>query len=842
MRSASFRGLTLAAAVTAGLMLPAMSAPASLAAPRAAAAATPELFVDSATGSGCSDTGSGTEQQPFCTIGAAATAAQPGQTVLVAPGEYPSFTITESGTPGDPITFQADTTPGGDEVQVENLRAFAAGITVSGAHDVAVNGFFAQGATSFPGIVVQRSSSDVTISASAIGDESPAIEVTGGSSDVTVSQSSATAEQGPGLEVNGGTGIVVTDSTIFQPATGNAALIDASAGAVITGNTVVAACTTGISTDAGATMENNIVEVLAETGTNQACTTLPASINVVAGAQAQTTSDDNLIDPTGGPLYDWDGTSYTSLADFTAATGQGQNDIAADPGLVGGVFGGSAHWFELEPTSPAVDSADANAPDELPVDQLGDPRADDPSVANTGTGPGYYDRGSVELEGPVTDGTPTTGPDPADGPLAVTVTAPVTTTWTTNGPIGIDTFTFPDALFPVISTTQSAEHIFQVAGAQPVDVGQEVSGERDTSTVTAVPAANFIPVAPTRILDTITGTGVAAGAVPAGGTLILPFSGVGSVPAAQVSAVAIHVTVTQSTARGSLTVFPADSAAADSNISFRTGKTVGNLVTLQPGSGGIEFQNNSTGTVQVIADLDGYFAAGGSGLTEQSPVRVLHARAAAGTALTLDLSGQVPAAATAAVLDVTVTKPKADGSLTAFGAGQAEPTASSLDFTKGQTVTDLVIVPLVNGEAEIQNGATTPVRLTAELTGYFSPDGPDSLVPAGPVQVVDTRTGVGADKAAVQPGATLTFTPQVTTGADAAVLNITVTKATADGSLTVFADGTKRPNTPSLGFTAGHAAAGLVIVPDAGGKVSIFNNSAGTVQLTVDEQGYFIST
>ena len=57
-------------------------------------------------------------------------------------------------------------------------------------------------------------------------------------------------------------------------------------------------------------------------------------------------------------------------------------------------------WYPVEAGSPAIDSANSNAPGELPTDQFGDPRTDDPSVLNTGVG--YYDRGAVELEGGAT--------------------------------------------------------------------------------------------------------------------------------------------------------------------------------------------------------------------------------------------------------------------------------------------------------------------------------------------------------------------------------------------------------------------------------------------------------
>jgi hypothetical protein len=867
MRSAGFRALAAAAAATAGLLLPGAPAPALA----ASAAAAGDLFVSNATGSGCSDSGAGTQQQPFCTISAAAAVAQPGQTVLILPGDYPSLTITRSGTPGAPITFQADRRPGDEPVAVEAPPAATptgSALTVSGAHDVVISGFVAAQTHGSPNILVENSA-DVTISAAASASPStvdaPALEVTGTSSDVTISRSSLGGRTVPALMATAGvTGLVVTTSTLSGTGdTAPAAEITGSPGAVLTSNTIVTQCDAGIMLEGGSTgavLENNILQ---SGGSCVAGTQM--GIVVSADSVSGSASDYNLISPgNGGPLYDWAGTGYTSLADFTAATGQGVHDIAAGADLAEGSDQG-AFWFtpgSASPAidSPAIDSADANAPDELAADQLGDPRADDPAVANTGTGPGYFDRGSVELEGgAATAPAPVVTPDPAGGPLAVTVTAPITSAWPVNGPFGVDEFTFPDSQWPVITTSGETSHTFATAGQKAIGVEQFWDGITfTTTTVKAEVGADYTPVTPTRILDTRNGTGVAAGAVPAGGILTLPFAGVGPVPAAQVSAVNLNVTVTHPTQAGSLTVFSSagGSASGTSNLNFAAGQTVASLVTVQPGATGIEFHNGSSGTVQVIADLDGYYGAAGSGLTPLvAPVRVLDTRSgtgapkaavAAGATLALDLSGQVPAGATAAVLNVTVTQPKAAGFLTAFGDGQAVPQASAIDFVPGQTVANQVIVPLVNGKADFFNGSGGTIQLVADLSGYFSAASPGAFVPVGPVRIADTRTGQGGvSKAAVLPGGFIEVSPQVFAGSTAMVLNVTVTQPKAAGFLTVYPGAQPRPGTSNLNFRAGQTVAvqATVVGNEVAGNnvVVIYNGGSATVQIVVDQQGDYIS-
>jgi Periplasmic copper-binding protein (NosD) len=858
MRSAGFRALLVAAAVTASLAVPGGAA----AVPPASGTTAPDLFVGNFDGV-CSDSGSGTEQQPFCTIGAAAAVAQPGQTVLVAAGNYPSLTITRSGAPGAPITFQADTLPAAQPAFVSPPSSISespvtgSAITVSGANDIVVSGFTEGDTEQSPAIAVENSS-DITInSAAATTVDAPAVQVSGTSSSVTVSRSALTAVSAPVVAAGSGTsGLTVTASTIVNNDAFPGLQVTGSPGAVLTGNTVVTDCAAGITLSGGSTgavLENNIVETAESATAPAACTSgTPEGIAVSADSASQSASDYNLIDPaSGGPLYDWAGTDFTSLADFTAATGQGAHDIAADPELTK-ASNGNFSWFTLGSTSPAIDSADAGAPGELPTDELGDPRSDDPAVANTGAGRSVFDRGAVELEGPAEFLIPGFFADPAGGTLAVTAMASVDESWQTNVAPGTDEFTFSDSRFPVVTAPTEATHTFTTLGPVTVIATRSFDGTDTTVTLGGDVGLGYTPVTPTRILDTRHGIGVTARPVPAGATLTLPFTGAGNVPAAQIGAVSLNVTVTQPTRSGSLSVFSAantdGTARETSSLNFAAGQTVANMVSVQPGSTGIEFHNGSSGTVQVIADLEGYYGSAGSSLTQlAAPVRVLDTRSgtgapkaavAGGATLTLNLSGKVPAGATAAILNVTVTQPATAGFLTAFGSGQPVPTSSDINFTKSQTVANAIIVPLVNGQASFFNGSGGTIQLVADLSGYFSSSGTADFVPDGPLRIEDTRSGSGAAQGPVPPGGTLSLAAPLFNGGVAAVLNVTVTQPSAGGFLTVYPTGQARPGTSSLNFTAGQTVAVQVTV-GLNGSVSIFNGSSGTVQIVLDQQGEY---
>ncbi|HYS28126.1 MAG TPA: hypothetical protein VEQ12_01305 [Candidatus Limnocylindria bacterium] len=273
-----------------------------------------------------------------------------------------------------------------------------------------------------------------------------------------------------------------------------------------------------------------------------------------------------------------------------------------------------------------------------------------------------------------------------------------------------------------------------------VDVVADVQGWVSTPVIGT--AGLYRPVVPARLLDTRTGVG--SSTLGSGQTINLQVSGAGPVPATGVLGVVLNVTATNPTAAGYVTAFPAGGVAPlASNLNFISGQTVPNRVVVKLGALGQVSFFNWAGATDLVVDVNGWFtdgsvptATGGqfSGLT---PARVLDTRngtggfsTSVGPGATIRLPvagvGGVPAmgasgSPTAVVLNVTVTNTTAAGFLTVYPSDAAtRPLASDLNWTRGLTVPNLVVVKLASdGTVAIFNSAGA-TDVIADVVGWYN--------------------------------------------------------------------------------------------------------------------------
>jgi parallel beta-helix repeat protein len=500
-----------------------------------AQAASMMLFVDQANPN-CSNTGTGSVTQPFCTISASGGKVGPGMTVQVGAGTYPERVSVKSGAAGAPIVYTA--APG---ATVTVGAGQANGFVASGKSWVTINGFNITQTTGY-GIDISSGSANVTVSNNDVSDSG---ERTSGSTRYGIRASSATdcVISGNTVHDNSDTGIAVLGSSsriqvlsnqTFENARGYTRAAAGIRVSTATDNTVAGNIThdnedSGVESYPGAVntlIYNNVSYDNGDHGfdnlgtANQRIIANTAYHNVTAGINVEGDSsgaiiknnisvDNGIKSPrthsniriergsTGGAvvdsnlvwlttadvLYVWDSTSYSTLAAFRTASGQGAHDIWADPKWrdLG------ARDFHLTWASPAVDSADSSASGQPATDLEGVARTDSPFVPNTGLGPRTYDdRGAYELGATDMDVPPTARVTltPTSGVFPLNVRADASASTDPDAtPIASYRFDFGDGTVVGPQPQATADHPYTSAGTYTVQVSvTDTAGNTGTTT------------------------------------------------------------------------------------------------------------------------------------------------------------------------------------------------------------------------------------------------------------------------------------------------------------------------------------------------------------------------
>ncbi len=127
-----------------------------------------------------------------------------------------------------------------------------------------------------------------------------------------------------------------------------------------------------------------------------------------------------------------------------------------------------------------------------------------------------------------------------------------------------------------------------------------------------------------------------------------------------------------------------------------------------------------------MADVAGYFSTDIAGATYEpvTPTRLMDSRIGLGVRKGKVGPGetvvlQVRSGVKAVVMNVTATGATAGSFVSVHPDGTARTSASNLNFTAGQTIPNLVVVPVVNGKVAFYNKAGY-VDLLADVAGYYT--------------------------------------------------------------------------------------------------------------------------
>jgi glucose/arabinose dehydrogenase len=377
---------------------------------------------------------------------------------------------------------------------------------------------------------------------------------------------------------------------------------------------------------------------------------------------------------------------------------------------------------------------------------------------------------------------------------------------------------------------------------------------------TVAPPVNpgkFVPLTPTRVMDTRNGLGFSGGRV-GDGTVSLSLAG--AVPNTAV-AVAYNVTATDNQGPGFLTLWPGGTRKPDtSSVNFAAGEDVANAAVVAVGPAGAMNVYSSTAT-HVVIDVTGYWVPAASAtdgrflpLTDarriadtRSGSGVRAGKVAAGTSVDIDVQAPgIIAANNASAVAITVTAVNSDaaGFVTVWPTGAARPLASTLNPNAvGDVRANLVMLPLgTGGKVSVYSsvGADILIDLVGTFTTSAAPNAAVGLLQMVPLtRVLDTR-----GKARVAANSTTTYPVAGTVALPlAAIFNLTATATGASGYLTAFP--TDRSTVPIVSNVnasgPGQSRAALSITRTPGSvtpSVKVF--SSMPTDLLIDVAGYFL--
>jgi hypothetical protein len=377
----------------------------------------------------------------------------------------------------------------------------------------------------------------------------------------------------------------------------------------------------------------------------------------------------------------------------------------------------------------------------------------------------------------------------------------------------------------------------------------------NTGPVRTPRAPEFVSVDPARLLDSRAGTKPAAGHV----TEVQVTGIAGSQIPTDAKTVYVNVTAVNTDDAGFVTVYPCGSPRPEaSSFNPVAGSITHNLVAAGIGTGGKVCIYTSSAT-DLLVDVQGFHPSTAAYVPTQ-PERVLDTRSAeqkgytgpkptAGTTITLKVTGvgtsNVPADASAVVLNVTSTGSANEGWITAYPCGAAVPNASNVNLYPGRDRANLVTAKVGTG-GNVCLFVSQGTDVIADIEGYAPAS--STFVATVPERVLETRSGSQVNYSGTKPIAGQTVelrvvgfgSANIPADAGTVMLNLTAVDSTVGGFVTVYPCGSARPTASNVNLT-GLTTPNLVAAKiGSGGRVCIY--TSGDTNLFADIVGFFPGT
>lgn len=374
----------------------------------------------------------------------------------------------------------------------------------------------------------------------------------------------------------------------------------------------------------------------------------------------------------------------------------------------------------------------------------------------------------------------------------------------------------------------------------------------------------FVPLTHVRIADTTQGLNTSASPVTPTSDRDITVLGMGGVPSTGVSAVVLDVSAK---ATGHTNIY-VSAKGTDSHSSFLSvGDTTSwdsNTVIVAPGTAGkVTFATLST-NASIAVDVQGYFTDGSTGtagtFSPVTPTRVAdsttgsglaHAKLSSGTNYSVPVGGtnDIPADATAVFANVRVLNSSQAGTLRVgpSAASIVSSVTASLEYmTSVSSDTGLSMKLASNGTVSVNISGGT-ADLIIDVQGYFA--GSAGNTGGGYTPLTNTRIYATSASTPLAPNETreIPIAGQAGVPADGTAGSVAMTVSagywTASGTITVANPDDNNTGTDNLAFKAPWGRDGAystsIVELSLTGTVSITNNSAGTVDVTLAAQGWF---
>ena len=398
--------------------------------------------------------------------------------------------------------------------------------------------------------------------------------------------------------------------------------------------------------------------------------------------------------------------------------------------------------------------------------------------------------------------------------------------------------------------------------------------KRDTSgasTPNPQPGGDMVPVTAVRVLDTTIGQGTDGRCrlqqdrwSGDSHRLFPKVVGVGGIPATGVTGVRVRVVAKQSNAPSNLRVW--SPGMSKSEIVARVGINgdAGGEATVPVASDGTIALATSAGATDVIVDVLGYFTGTGSGQapapaptpapadsappkpapkpplepeptdffpigsevgyesTSQGPLQP-------GEERTVALAG-VPGNATNALVFVTSKEASKRGSVR-ISRVDDKNAAAEFAFPKSKMHKAVMIVPVSGGQVTLTTSKKSAVHLRVEVLGYGTGALPPKAKAMSPRDMFTTKLTAGQPMMVDAAGK---FGLPAKNKLKGVLLRVKTKKATANGTVSLYASDGQAPATRSAPVMAGQMYAAMVLVPvGADGRMALSSNVDVKVNATV---------